>query len=183
VDKAAENEFRAFVAVRGAELMRRAFVLVGGDHDAAKDLVQEALIKAAARWSHIDEPMAFLRTVMYRQQISWWRRGRSRFETTSATVADRAGVDSTHITDVKLAVRAAMSRLTAKQRAVLFLRYFEDLPEADVASVLGCSVGTVRSTNHRALERLRAVSPELADVYGSGRALIMQARPAEEVLQ
>ena len=170
VDKADEETFREFVAVPSPELMRRAFVLVGGDHDAAKDLLQASLIKLASRWTSVDDPAAYLRTVMYRQQISWWRHGWSRFEVTSGAVPDRVGGDGTHVTDLRLSVRAAMRRLTPKQRAVLFLRYFEDLPEADVASVLRCSVGTVRSTNHRALARLRAIAPERAELDGDGAA-------------
>lgn len=59
-------------------------------------------------------------------------------------------------------MRGALARLTARQRTVLVLRYFEDLPEADVARILGCTVGTVRSTTHRSLARLRALAPELA---------------------
>ena len=166
MDKADEELFREFVALRAPELMRRAFVLVGADRDAAKDLVQASLIKLASRWTSVEDPLAYLRTVMYRQQISWWRRGWSRFEVTSGAVPDRVGGDGTHVTDLRVTVRAAMRRLTPKQRAVLFLRYFEDLPEADVASVLGCSVGTVRSTNHRALARLRAIAPELGELDG-----------------
>jgi RNA polymerase sigma-70 factor (sigma-E family) len=170
MDEADEELFREFVALRSPELMRRAFVLVGGDCDAAKDLVQASLIKLASRWTSVEDPLAYLRTIMYRQQISWWRRGWSRFEVTSGAVPDRVGGDGTHVTDLRVTVRAAMRRLTPKQRAVLFLRYFEDLPEAGVASVLGCSVGTVRSTNHRALARLRAIAPELAELDGDRAA-------------
>jgi RNA polymerase sigma-70 factor (sigma-E family) len=170
MDEADEELFREFVALHSPELMRRAFVLVGGDFDAAKDLVQAALIKLVSRWTSVEDPLAYLRTVIYRQQISWWRRGWSRFEVTSGAVPDRAGGDGTHVTDLRVIVRAAMRRLTPKQRAVLFLRYFEDLPEADVASVLGCSVGTVRSTNHRALARLRAIAPELGELDGDRAA-------------
>ncbi|MEV0379271.1 sigma-70 family RNA polymerase sigma factor [Nonomuraea sp. NPDC050643] len=61
-------------------------------------------------------------------------------------------------------VQTALARLTARQRAVLVLRYFEDLPEKEIAQVLGCSVGTVRSTAHRSLARLREIAPELAQV-------------------
>ncbi len=62
----------------------------------------------------------------------------------------------------QLVIRGALARLTARQRTVLVLRYFEDLPEAEVARILGCSVGTVRSTTHRSLARLRTLAPELA---------------------
>jgi DNA-directed RNA polymerase specialized sigma24 family protein len=121
VDKASEAEFREFVAGRSLELMRRAFVLVGGDYEAAEDLVQVVLAKVASRWADIDEPIAYVRTIMYRQQISWWRRGWSRMETPSADLPDCPTTDAAHATDVKLTVRAALFRLTPRQRAVLFL--------------------------------------------------------------
>lgn len=73
-----------------------------------------------------------------------------------------AGVDAAAAAELRLVMRQALSRLTARQRTVLVLRYFEDLPEADVARLLGCSVGTVRSTTHRSLARLRVLAPELA---------------------
>jgi RNA polymerase sigma factor (sigma-70 family) len=70
--------------------------------------------------------------------------------------------DATAAAELRIVVRQALARLTARQRTVLVLRYFEDLPEGDVARLLGCSVGTVRSTNHRALDRLRRIAPELS---------------------
>jgi RNA polymerase sigma-70 factor (sigma-E family) len=161
-----ENDFREFVRTRCGELMRRAYVLTGGDQDAAQDLMQVALFKAAEHWPDLESPSAFVRTVMYRQQISWRRRGWSRHESSTNVVPERHHGDHEHAVELKLAVRAALFQLTPKQRAVLFLRHFEDLPDIEVAEVLGCSVGTVRSTNHRALQRLREVAPELADLYG-----------------
>lgn len=161
-----EDDFRAFVNARSGDLMRRAFVLTGGDQHAAEDLVQTALAKAADHWSQLDHPLAFVRTVMYRQQISWHRLGWSKHESAAETLPEPAMGDRSHLIELKLAVRGALGRLSPRQRAVLFLRHFEDLPESEVAEVLGCSVGNVRSTNHRALQRLREVAPELADFYG-----------------
>jgi RNA polymerase sigma-70 factor (sigma-E family) len=181
VDKAAEEEFREFVSLRSADLMRRAYVIVGGDRDAAKDLLQAAMVKLIAHWSSVNDPMAFVRTVMYRQQISWWRRGWHQFETTVPALPESAGRDAVHTSEVRLAVRTAMFQLTARQRAVLFLRYFEDLPEAEVAEVLGWRIGTVRSANHRALQRLRTVAPDLADLYGNPTG--PTARSMREALQ
>lgn len=163
MDQDAYSEFHAFVEARSPELIRRAYVLVGGDYAAAQDLVQASLAKVAMRWANVDEPIAYVRTVMYRQQISWWRRGWDRMETPSAAVPDRSDPDAAGPTELKLIVRAALRRLTPRQRAVLFLRYFEDLPETEVAATLGCSVGNVRSTTHRALAKLREVAPELAE--------------------
>ncbi len=82
-----------------------------------------------------------------------------------------AAPDASGAAEVRLVVRTALSRLTARQRTVLVLRYFEDLPEAEVARLLGCSVGTVRSTTHRSLARLRTLAPELTAEGGTGRDL------------
>lgn len=183
MDRVDEDRFRDFVAQRSPELIRRAHVLVGGDSHAAKDLLQAALIKLAARWQQVDDPAAYVRVVMYRQQISWWRRGWSRFEVATDSVPERRGSDPAHSADLRLSVRVALRRLTPRQRAVLFLRYFEDLPEADIAEILGCSVGTVRSTNHRALARLRTIAPELAELNGEPGGGRVGSSPIKEVWQ
>ncbi|GAA2797767.1 SigE family RNA polymerase sigma factor [Nonomuraea dietziae] len=165
VDAAEERRFRDFVSARSPALMRLAFLLAGGDQHAAEDLLQTALAKTVARWHAVDAPEAYVRQVMYRQQISWWRRGAFRRETTVAEPPEWAVQDATHAVEVGIVVRRALAKLAPRQRAVLVLRYFEDLPEAEVAAVLGCSVGTVRSTTHRSLARLRVLAPELAEPY------------------
>lgn len=164
MDAEVERDFREFVEARSAILMRTAFLLAGGDRHAAEDLLQTALAKAAGRWRTIDNPDGYIRRAMYRQQVSWWRLKWPRRETRMAKPPDRPGEDGTAAIELRLAVQQAMARLTAKQRAVLLLRFFEDLPEAEVARLLDCSVGTVRSTTHRSLARLRAIAPELAEL-------------------
>ncbi|MFC4534255.1 SigE family RNA polymerase sigma factor [Sphaerisporangium dianthi] len=164
MDVAEERRFREFVSARSPALMRLGFLLTGGDQHAAEDLLQTVLTKAAARWSRIEEPEAYVRQAMYRQQVSWWRLASTRRETVVADAPDVPARDDTHAADLKLVLRHALARLTSRQRAVLVLRYFEDRPEAEVAQIMGCSVGTVRSTAHRSLARLRAVAPELADL-------------------
>ncbi|HEY7486345.1 MAG TPA: SigE family RNA polymerase sigma factor [Streptosporangiaceae bacterium] len=144
MDDAAEEEFREFVAARSPALMRLAFLLTGGDRPAAEDLLQTALAKTAARWRGIEDPGSYVRRVMYRQQISWWRLSRRHRETSVAAPPDQAGTDHTSALDLKLVVRGVLSQLTPRQRAVLVLRYFEDLPEADVARLLGCRSGRPR---------------------------------------
>ncbi|MEK0101189.1 SigE family RNA polymerase sigma factor, partial [Streptomyces sp. A475] len=157
------DSFREFVASRSPALLKTAVLLSGGDRHAAEDLLQTALIKAAGRWHRIDEPEAYVRKILYRQQISRWRlKWRGRELTVAEPPESRTGVDSSHAADLRIVMRTALARLTARQRTVLVLRYFEDLPEADVARLLGCSVGTVRSTTHRSLARLRSLAPELA---------------------
>ncbi|MGW1591385.1 SigE family RNA polymerase sigma factor [Streptomyces sp. NPDC002386] len=170
MDAQAEESFREFVAGRSTALLRTAVLLTGGDRHAAEDLLQTALVKAAGRWSRIDEPEAYVRRVLYRQQISRWRSAWRRREVVVAEPPEAgAAADGSGAAELRLVLRTALSRLTPRQRTVLVLRYFEDLPEADVARLLGCSVGTVRSTTHRSLARLRALAPELASLGGTGR--------------
>ncbi|MFI6500432.1 SigE family RNA polymerase sigma factor [Nonomuraea typhae] len=156
-----EPAFREFVAARSPALMRLAFLLTGGDQHEAEDLVQAALAKLAGKWRRVQAPEAYVRQVMYRQQVSRWRAAGRRPEVVRAAVPDRADVDATHRSELRMVLRGALARLTPRQRTVLVLRYFEDLPDHEVAKVLGCSVGTVRSTAHRSLAKLREVFPEL----------------------
>ncbi|CCK30956.1 ECF subfamily RNA polymerase sigma factor [Streptomyces davaonensis JCM 4913] len=163
MDGQAQDRFREFVENRSAALLRTAVLLSGGDRHAAEDLLQNALIKAAGRWHRIDEPEAYVRQILYRQQISRWRLKWRRRELSVAEPPDTgASADDSGAAELRLVIRGALARLTARQRTVLVLRYFEDLPEAEVARILGCSVGTVRSTTHRSLARLRTLAPELA---------------------
>ncbi|MGX1912845.1 SigE family RNA polymerase sigma factor [Streptomyces phaeochromogenes] len=166
MDAQGHERFREFVENRSSALLKTAVLLSGGDRHAAEDLLQSALIKAAGRWQRIDEPEAYVRQILYRQQVSRWRLKWRRRELTVAEPPEGTGgtaaVDASSAVDLRIVMRGALARLTARQRTVLVLRYFEDLPEADVARILGCSVGTVRSTTHRSLARLRALAPELA---------------------
>jgi RNA polymerase sigma-70 factor (sigma-E family) len=164
MDAEAHKSFREFVANRSSTLLKTAVLLSGGDRHAAEDLLQNALIKTAGRWHRIDEPEAYVRQVLYRQQVSRWRLKWPRRELSVAEPPDAGAHDGdlSSAAELRVVMRGALARLTARQRTVLVLRYFEDLPEADVARLLGCSVGTVRSTTHRSLARLRALAPELA---------------------
>ncbi|WP_432992694.1 SigE family RNA polymerase sigma factor [Dactylosporangium sp. CA-233914] len=150
-----------FVADRAPALMRVAYLLTG-DRSSAEDLFQSALANTIPKWRSIrhSDPEGYLRAVMYREQVSWWRRLRRRrsaptWLTESAVVDPRAG------TDLRLALRAALWQLPPAQRAVVVLRYYEDLPEAKVAELLGCSIGTVRSRTHRSVTRLRQLLPSM----------------------
>ncbi|MFI0514131.1 SigE family RNA polymerase sigma factor [Streptomyces sp. WSLK1-5] len=163
------ESFRDFVDSRSSALLRTAVLLCGGDRHAGEDLLQNALARTAGRWHKIDEPEAYVRQVLYRQQVSRWRLKWPRREVSVAEPPEPPGPgapgnDTAAAAELRLVMRQALSRLTARQRTVLVLRYFEDLPEADVARLLGCSVGTVRSTTHRALARLRQLAPELAEL-------------------
>ena len=158
------ESFRDFVDSRSSALLKTAVLLCGGDQHAGEDLLQNALVKAAGRWQRIDEPEAYVRRILYRQQVSRWRLKWRKREVMVAEPpeASAGGADTVAAAELRLVMREALSRLTARQRTVLVLRYFEDLPEADVARLLGCTVGTVRSTTHRSLARLRSLAPELA---------------------
>ncbi|MEU5277965.1 SigE family RNA polymerase sigma factor [Streptomyces asoensis] len=172
------DEFREFVAARSTALLRLAVLLTGGDQHAAEDLLQIALMKAYGRWAHIDQHEAYIRQIMYRQQVSRWRLRRYRAETT-VPVLPESGTDSDAGTgaELRIALWAALGRLTKRQRAVVVLRYFEDLPEGEVAALLGCPVGTVRSTTYRTLAKLRALVPELGPEGGAEEAQPLSCTP------
>ncbi|GAA3772277.1 SigE family RNA polymerase sigma factor [Micromonospora maritima] len=157
--------FREFVEVRYTDLLRTAYLLTG-NRDAAADLVHEALIKVMRHWRRMDEPMAYVRRVMVNERTSRWRR-RGLRELLTSTVPDRAGPDSTDRVAVRDELLTALDRLPVRMRTVLVLRYWEDLPEAEVAAVMGCAVGTVKSQAARGLVRLRDVlDGERAGVTG-----------------
>lgn len=154
----AEREFREFVAARQGALFGAAYLLTGHRED-AEDLLQTALAKLALHWKSVDSADAYVRKVLYHQRVSWWRRVGPQRERLEPRPPDASTEDG----DVALRVSFArlLAGLTPRQRAVIVLRYYEDLPEADVAQILGCSVGTVRSQTYRTLARLRALGAGL----------------------
>ncbi|MEU3452846.1 SigE family RNA polymerase sigma factor [Micromonospora sp. NPDC006766] len=162
MDVETERDFVSFVEARSHVLFRTALALTGDRHQ-AEDLLQTVLAKALRRWKHIHgSPEAYLRSAMYRQQVSWWRRpGHGRELTTDRVPDNRAAPDRTAQFDLSMALRDALRRLAPKQRAVLVLRYFEDVPDDEIARLLGCKPATVRSQIARALSRLRALCPDL----------------------
>jgi RNA polymerase sigma-70 factor (sigma-E family) len=166
MDADEERSFRDFVAARGPALMRLGYLLTGGDQHAAEDLVQSALSRAVPRWGRIETPEAYVRQAMYRHQVSWWRRPSNRNERAHphADLPESPTPDQTGTVDLRLALRQALSTLTPRQRAVLVMRYLEDMSERDVAEALGVTVGTVRSTAHRSLALLRERTPALTDL-------------------
>jgi RNA polymerase sigma-70 factor (sigma-E family) len=142
-------------------LFRLAYVLTADKH-AAEDLLQSALTKAAARWGHIHSaPEGYVRQIMYREQVSWWRHRARRPVTVMARVPELPMPDQMVMVEARLVVRDALLALPPGKRAMLVLRYLEDLSETQVADLLGCSVGTVRSQTHKAITQLRSVLPSL----------------------
>ncbi|MDX6201276.1 MAG: hypothetical protein QOF82_1716 [Frankiales bacterium] len=159
-----DSEFAHFVAARSRALLRTAFALTG-DHQRAEDLLQTALLKSYGRWSSLREPERYLRQVMVRTYASWWQR-RWRGELPYADLPDVAGLSSDPL--LRGSLMAALRTLPPRQRAVLVLRFFEDLPDLEIAALLGISTGTVKSQASRGLAKLRA-SAELADVVEESR--------------
>ena len=160
----AERSFEEYVRARTAALTRIAYLLTG-DHHRAEDLVQQTLLRVVGRWRRVvagGDPDPYVRRVLYTQYVSSWRR-RSRTAEVFDAPPPGAVPDPSGDVVLALTVRAALARLAPRQRAVLVLRYFEDLSEAQAAEVLGCRVGTVKSQARDALARLRRLAPELAD--------------------
>ena len=160
-DRPAEAAFDDFVAGRYAALLRSAYLLTGNHHD-AEDLLQAALVKAVGVWRRIqDDPEPYVRRILVNENISRWRRHRGR-EVVVDTVArdDAAGAEPS--TDDRMDLAAALAGLTAKQRTVLVLRYYDDLTERQTADLLGVAVGTVKSQTRDALAAMRRTAPHLA---------------------
>jgi RNA polymerase sigma-70 factor (sigma-E family) len=162
---AEEEGFAQFVEARQRALQRTAWLLTG-DWALAEDLVQTALVRSWPRWERIqrrDDPEIYVRRVLVNTWTGWnRRRWRGEYPTTPIPDREAIGDLAVEVTG-RVAVRSVLQSLTARQRAVLVLRIFDDLPEAQVAQVLGCAVGTVKSTMAKALARLRE-DPRLTDL-------------------
>jgi RNA polymerase sigma-70 factor (sigma-E family) len=151
------ESFRAFVETQWGPLTRTAYLLTG-DRGRAEDLVQSVLEKVHRGWGRVgrmDAPDAYVRRAMVNTAISWRRRRRVS-EVPLLAVDSPTEADAYQQVEQRQQVVAALRSLPPRMRAVLVLRYFEDLSEADVAETLGCSVGTVKSQGSRGLDRLRA---------------------------
>jgi RNA polymerase sigma-70 factor (sigma-E family) len=156
-DGALEESFVRFVRERGEHHVRVAALLTG-DWQAGEDLVQASLIKLYRAWPQLDTtttPDAYLNRIMVNTHRSWWRARWRREAPVSALPEEACGEDAAERHALGLMIRAALSRLPRQQRAVLVLRYLADLPEAEVAGILGCSAGTVKTHAHRGLRALR----------------------------
>ncbi len=152
-----EAEFESFVEASGHRLLRTAYLLVG-DRQAAEDLLQTALERTARRWTRISGvPEAYARTTIANLATDRWRRRRARPAEVFIDPPDGVGLDFATDIVVRDALIHALNELTRRQRAVLVLRYFDDLTEPETAATLGISVGTVKSCASRALDRLREI--------------------------
>ena len=157
VDPQVTASFDEFVAARSRALLRTAYLLTH-DHSLAEDLLQTSLTRAWFAWRRIQgEPEPYVRKILVNTYATWWRR-KWNGEQPTEEVPERATPEPpAEPTDLW----TAMERLPRRMRAVVVLRYFEDLTEAQTAEVLGCSLGTVKSQTSKALAKLR-IDPALA---------------------
>jgi RNA polymerase sigma-70 factor (sigma-E family) len=167
------GSFDDFVATRSSSLLRTAYLLTH-DRALAEDLVQTSLAKAWFAWGRIEgRPEAYLRRIMVNTYASWWRR-RWNGEEATAELPERApGSGHRPAEDVRVDDRTdlwrALARLPKRQRAVVVLRFYEDLSEIETAEIMQCSVGTVKSQASRALARLR-LDPSLSPTADEERS-------------
>lgn len=163
----AQHEFERFAATHADGLVRAAYLMVG-DRGEAEDIVQDCLLRLARKWPRVramEHPGAYARRVMVSLVLDGGRqRSRRRHElgAPEAEPAPQDGVGSVASLNARADLIRGLRGLPARPRAILVLRYFSDLPEAEVATILGCSVGTVKSGASRALERLRHTLDESA---------------------
>jgi RNA polymerase sigma-70 factor (sigma-E family) len=163
-----DPSFDTYVRARTAALSRVAYLLTG-DHHLAKDLVQQTLLRVVGRWARIcaaGDPDPYVRRALYHEHISAWRRAGRRPRPAGAPAGSpeawsdlAVSADPSDAVVANVAMRHALAQLGPRQRAVLVLRYFEDLSEAQTAELLGIRVGTVKSRARDGLARLRTLLP------------------------
>jgi RNA polymerase sigma-70 factor (sigma-E family) len=160
---AREADYAHFVRTRTHALLRSAYLLTGDQH-LAEDLVQEALARTHRAWLRLEKTEnaeAYARKVMYHAQVSFWRRPKVAEVLPGELETGPVDDDPAEATVQRVALRRALLALTAKQRAVIVLRFFEDHTEAEAAQLLGVSISTVKTQTGRALDRLRTLVPDL----------------------
>jgi RNA polymerase sigma-70 factor (sigma-E family) len=163
VQAADEAAFREFVRARSPALLRLAYLLTG-DRGLAEDAVQVMLAKVYFSWSRIRDRQAtdaYCRTVLVRE-VSSWRRKRQVRHVLTADPPDRPA-PAIELSDAEDRVRRALIGLSPRQRAVIALRYYADMSEAEVAEVLGITTGSVKQHTYRATRVLRAALTQLVE--------------------
>jgi RNA polymerase sigma-70 factor (sigma-E family) len=161
--------FEEFVTARGPRLLRVAWLLTGDAH-LAEDLLQTVLARTWPKWPRIaaENPEAYVRKALVHTHASWWRR-KWRAEVPHGDLPDRPQpTDPFADVDLEQALAHAIRALPVRQRAVVVLRYFEDLSVAETADALGCTEGTVKSQAAKALRTLRERLPATVSVPESG---------------
>ena len=153
----ADDDFVAFVSARWSSLFRLAWLLTGGDHT-AEDVLQLALAKSYVKWERIRRmaaPEAYVRRVIANTAISSSRRSFLHHEVIPGELPELPGLSFEDASDSRLALWPLVCALPPRQRAVIVLRFYEDLTESQVAEALACSLGTVKSQGHDAMRALR----------------------------
>ncbi|MDF1604007.1 SigE family RNA polymerase sigma factor [Nocardioides sp. YIM 152315] len=164
-----DADFTAYLQARQARLLRTAYLLTGDQHQ-AEDLLQTALAKLYLAWDRVherDSVDAYVRRILVNENNSLWRRAWRRREVASSEVPDRTAVHDEYDEGRSAAVWDVVQTLPRRARAVVVLRYYEQLTEAETAEVLGISAGTVKSQCSRALAALRERTP--SDLSPSSR--------------
>jgi RNA polymerase sigma-70 factor (sigma-E family) len=165
-----EDDFADFAAVETPRLFRLALLLTGSPHD-AWDLVQETLIRCGVKWNRIseyDDPHSWAQRVLLNLNVSRWRRLRREFPSPLSESAIPGLTSSESWVEHTAELFAALKALPPRQRAVVALRFLEDLSESQTANRLGCSVGTVKSQQSKALHRLRQLLTDSPDASAKG---------------
>jgi RNA polymerase sigma-70 factor (sigma-E family) len=156
-----DADFTAYLHARQAHLLRTAYLLTGDRHQ-AEDLLQTALAKLYLAWDRVQDREsvdAYVRRILVNENSSLWRRAWRRRESSTDSVPETTPVHDRYDEGLAAAVWEVVSTLPRRARAVVVLRYYEQLSEAETAEVLGISVGTVKSQTSRALAALRERTP------------------------
>jgi RNA polymerase sigma-70 factor (sigma-E family) len=160
--QARDADFTSYMEARKASLLRTAYLLTGDRHS-AEDLVQVSLAKLYLAWDRVQDRGSidgYVRRIMVNENNSLWRRGWKKREYATESIPETWATD-TYDEGTRAAVWAAVQTLPKKARAVVVLRYYEQLSEAETAEILGISVGTVKSPASRALAALRERATDL----------------------
>jgi RNA polymerase sigma-70 factor (sigma-E family) len=163
-----QQDFESWLVSREGALQRTAHLLTGDVH-AAQDLVQATLTKLYRRWDRVQRVQnidAYARKALVNEFRTAWRRPVRRMEQVVEAVPDRPGPDSPAYDGEREAVWRFVRSLPPRQRTVLVLRFYQQLSEAEVAEVMGISVGTVKSQSSRAIASLRAALPDHPEIAG-----------------
>jgi RNA polymerase sigma-70 factor (sigma-E family) len=169
------REFTAFVEDRGTTLARTAYLIAGDEHR-AEDVLQTALAETYVRWHKLRRPEAaeaYVRRAIVTANAAWWRRRSSR-ETPHDDLPHGVLSDQADELVVRHTLLPLLRQLSPRQRAVIVLRFFDDLSEAETAKALGCSAGAVKQHTARGLERLRVLMHESPELLPRGLQLVAQ---------
>jgi RNA polymerase sigma-70 factor (sigma-E family) len=156
----ARDEVERLLAERGEHLMRAAIALTGSRPE-GEDLLQAALERLLRHWNRIEgDPEGYLRRTLYNMAADGWRRRGAWLRKLPLVHAGShpPGADAVEVVDLRDALGRALAQLPSRQRAVLVLRYWEELSQAETAELLGCAEGTVKSAAARGLQRLRELT-------------------------